>query len=261
MDVKSDIANTEAPVQESQAPAQDLIDLDGHSSFKYQGNTYTQDQFAEIYQGYEKYGETSKYVNEDKEFSSNVLVDIDKVLQNPSLQGEFKRVYPERYHAFLDRELNRSQQGRDSSVVNPQSQTTQLPKEVMDRLGRVDALEQRLYQADVAAASAKIDAILPSLMSKYELADEGKVLMEAEKVLGRGQKLTDAAWERLVREDHEKTQKRADKHYEAKLKSQMQKGQQGQDVGPGGATPGQSPVKPKTFAEAQAAMINHLRHK
>ncbi len=267
MNLEQDVESTQGPdagASNTEAPqTQAEIDLDGHSTFKYQGQTYTQDQFAEIVQGYSKFGEASKYMEEDQKYSANVLVDIEKVLQNPNLISTFKSTYPERYHAYLDRELSRAGQGQNSQNTQTnqqQQQSQQLPREVMDRLMKVDGLEQRLYQADVQAASAQIDATLPPLLAKYELADEDKILHEAEKILGRGQKLTPATWERLAREDHEKTQKRADKFHEAKLKAQLDKGKKGQDIGVGGATPGQAPVK-RNFAQAQDAMIQHLKNK
>jgi hypothetical protein len=237
--------------------ASQILDLDGVSQFKFQGRELTPDQLGEIFQGYQKYGETSKYVNEDQTFWANVNVDIDKVLKNPARAEEFKRTYPERFHALLDRAMKSTPATSETSQVN-QTQNA-LPKDVLDRLSKVDLMEQRLHQADVQAASAQIDAILPKLLEKYELADEDKVLSKVEAHLNRGLKLSPAVWERFAREDHERVQKRADKVYEAKLKNQINKGREGQDIGAGGATPGQAPNKPKTFEEAQKAMIASMR--
>lgn len=263
--IDNETVNTETPASGAgdSAPqtTQEILDLDGVSSFKFQGQTYTPDQFQDIYQGYQKYGEASKYMEEDQRYQANVDHDIEKVLRNPARIDEFKQTYPERYHKYLDRALSLSSQ-RQPEVSG---QTGQLPKEVMDKLSsyeqRIAMQEQRAFQSDVAAASAKIDAILPNLLSKYELADQDKVLFEAEKILSKGGKLTDAAWERLVREDHERTTKKADKVYQTKLNAQLTKGKQGADTGPGGATPGGAPVKPKTFAQAQEAMIESLRQR
>lgn len=254
----------QAETQGSSAPegaeqtASQVLDLDGVSNFKFQGRELTPDQLGEIFQGYQKYGETSKYVNEDQTYWANVNVDIDKVLQNPARAEEFKRTYPERFHALLDRALKSTTATQNGS----QSQTSQnaIPKEVLERLSKVDSLEQRLHQADVQAASAQIDAILPKLLEKYELADEDKVLARVEAFLSKpGNKLSPAVWDRFAREDHAQAQKRADKYHEAKLKAQLNKGRDGQDIGAGGATPGQAPVKPKTFEEAQKAMIASMR--
>lgn len=236
---------------------QDIFDLDSVSSWKFQGQTYTPDQWNEIFQGYQKYGETSKYVDQDKAYWANVNADIEKVLQNPSRVDEFKQVYPERFHALLDAKLGGQSQGR------VQDNTGQLPREFLEKFQTVEqklrAFEERAFQSEVEAASAKIDAIMPKLLEKYEMADQDRILMEAERVLNKGMQLTDSVWERIAKEDHEKATKRADKYYQAKLKSQLDQGKKGVDTGVGGSSPGQAPVKPRTFGEAQEAMMAHLR--
>lgn len=245
----------EAPTQTPEA-----LDLDGVSQFKWQGQTYTPDQFTEVFQGYQRYGETSKYVNEDQRYWANVNHDIEKVLKNPARADEFKQVYPERFHSYLDRLLNSNQRADGN-----QDKTGQLPREINEKLSayeqRLKAFEDKAFQSDVSAASARIDAILPNLLKKYELADQDKILFEAEKFLNKGGQLTDAVWERLAREEHERVTTRADKFYQAKLKTQLQQGEKGKDTGPGGASPGGAPVKPKTFAQAQEAMIESLRQR
>lgn len=251
--------NTESLGDVSSEQAHQVIDLDSVSNFKFQGETYTPDQLAEIRQGYQKYGEASKYIEEDQRYWANVEHDIDKVLKNPARADEFRQVYPERFHKILDKYLGSSQ--RSATV---QGETNQLPREIGEKLSayeqRLKAFEEKAFQADVAAASAKIDAILPNLMKKYELADQDKVLFEAEKFLNKGGKLTDAVWERLAREDHERTSSRADKFYQAKLKNQINQGQKGKDIATGGSSPGNAPPK-YTMAQAQEAMIASLKQR
>jgi predicted component of type VI protein secretion system len=254
--------NTESTGDMSSAQTQqEILDLDSVSSFKFQGETYTPSQLAEIQQGYQRYGEASKYIEEDQRYWANVEHDIEKVLKNPARADEFKQVYPERFHKILDKYLGSSQRSAQDSGET----SHQLPREIGEKLTayeqRLRQFEEKAYQADVAAASAKIDAILPNLLKKYELADQDKVLFEAEKLLNKGGKLTDAVWERLVREDHERVTSRADKFYQAKLKNQLNQGQKGKDMGAGGSTPGSAPVKPKTFAQAQEALIASLRER
>jgi hypothetical protein len=247
----------EAPAQDA---AQDVLDLDSVSSWKFQGNTYTPDQWNEIFQGYQKYGEASKYVDEDKAYWANVNTDIDKVLKNPSRAQEFKQVYPERFHYLLEAKLG-SQSGRvhDNSAKPGQAAPDEFMQKFQTLEQKLKAFEDRAFQSEVEAASAKIDAILPKLLEKYELADQDRVLMEAERLINKGMKLTDSTWDRIAKEDHDKATKRADKYYQAKLKSQINQGKKGADIGAGGSPPGQAPVKPKTFAEAQEAMIASLK--
>lgn len=253
--------NSESP--SAQAPEQQpqVLDLDGVSNFRFQGETLTPDQLAEIKYGYSQYGEASKYIEEDKKYWANVNHDIEKVLKNPARADEFKQVYPERFHALLDRVL-----GSTQSQTKVQGETShQLPREIGEKLSayeeRLRQFEERTFQADVAAAQAKIDAVLPKLLEKYELADQDKVLFEAEKLLNKGGKLTDATWERLVREDHERTTRRADKFYKAKIDSQLKQGERAKDIAPGGATPGNAPVKHKTISSATDALISSLRQR
>lgn len=244
----------------SSAQTQQVIDLDSVSNFKFQGETYTPNQLAEIRQGYQKYGEASKYIEEDQRYWANVDHDIEKVLRNPARADEFRNVYPERFHKILDKYLGSSQRGSQTP-----DETNQVPREIGEKLTayeqRLKQMEERSYQADVAAASAKIDAILPTILKKYELADQDKVLFEAEKFLNKGGKLTDAVWERLAREDHERTTSRADKFYGAKLKAQQTQGQKGRDIGAGGSTPGTAPVKHTTISQATEAMIASLKQR
>lgn len=251
--------NLESSANNNAEQTPQVLDLDGVSEFKFQGETFTPNRLTEVYQGYQKYGETSKYVEEDKTYWANVFHDIDKVVKNPQRLDEFKSTYPERFWSLLDRQMGSNRQAQDSQSNNQPG----VPKEFLEKFQtiehRLQAFEQEKYQAQVEAASAKIDAILPTLLTKYELADEDKVLFEAEKLLAKGHKMTDAAWERLVREDHERTTKKADKVYQAKLKEQITKGKQGADIGPGGTTPGQAPKRARTFAEAESQMIASLK--
>lgn len=247
--------------ENAEQTAAEILDLDGVSQFKFQGETFTPDRLTEVYQGFQKYGETSKYVEQDKNYWDNVQHDIEKVLKNPQRIGEFKQLYPERFHKLLDMAMGSSRQATETPA-NTQTPNA-LPKEVLDDIQgmkqKLSAFEQEKYQAQVEAASAKIDSILPKLLTKYELADEDKILFEAEKLLSKGHKLTDATWERLAREDHERTSKKSDKFYQAKLKEQITKGKQGADTGVGGTTPGQAPVRARTFADAETQMVAHLK--
>ncbi len=246
-----------APAPET-APS--LTELDGLSEFTFQGEKYTPDQLHKMFTEHKSFSEQSSEYKKEKEYSENLQIDLDNVLADPRLADKFKATYPKKYHGVLDRYLQTNGQ------TTAQSQTAQpptLPKEFLNEFGQVKErlkfFEQRAYDAEVASANAKLDAIVPPLMKKFPMAIEDQVYTRAENILQSGQKLTEKTWERLVRESHESAQKRADQFYGEKMKSQLEKGQRGADVGPGGASPGQAPVKPKTFAEAQAAMLEHVR--
>lgn len=232
---------------QDQAPAQpSTVNLDGLSEFEFQGQKLTPDRLQEVFQGYER---AKGVANEDR-YWANLDTDIDSVIADPKLAERFKSVYPEKFHRILDRELARSQ--GQSQQSTPQA----LPKEFTSK---VDKLEQALHQMAVESANAKLDALLPKLYEKYPMAIEDQVLARAESLLSQGMKLTDQTWERLAKESHELATKKADAFYKKQLEKQTEKGLAGRDVPPGGVAPGRAPNKPRTFAEAESAMIEHLK--
>ena len=237
-----------------------LTELDGLSEFTFQGQKFTPDQLHKIFGEHKSFSEQSSEYKKEKEYSDNLQIDLDNVLSDPRLADKFKATYPKKYHAILDRYL--SSNGQSTAQSNT-AQNSQMPKEFLNEFGqvkeRLQMFEQRAFDAEVASAGAKIDAILPKLLDTYPMADDKSVFAAAERVIQTGQKLTDKTWERLVRENHETNQKRADRVYGAKMKTQLEKGQRGQDIGSGGATPGQAPKRPRTFDEAREAALESLK--
>ncbi len=258
-DLAPQVPNT-APAAEA-APAPEttpVTDLDGLSEFTFQGEKYNPERLHQVFGEHKTWSEKIKDYEKESEYSNNLQIDLDNVLNDPRLADKFKATYPKKYHAILDRYLSTNGQAPAPATT---AQPT-LPKEFLNEFGQVkDRLkffEQRAYEAEVASANAKLDSVLPPLFKKFEMANEDQVYARAEGILQSGQKLTEKTWERLVRESHEAMQKKADQVYGAKLKSQLEKGQRGADVGAGGATPGQAPVKIRTFDEAREAAIAAL---
>jgi len=259
--------NTEVVPQETSAPAESaetpkLTELDGLSEFSFGGKKFTPDKFQEILSQHDSWSGQVKEFGETKKFDENLEVDLDNVLQNPHLAQRFKEIYPKKYHGILDRLLKTGQasaQGQQTS----QPQQPALPKEFLNEFGQtvndVRFLKDHIFQAQVETANAKLDAILPPLFKKYPLANEEQVYARAEATLAKDQALSDAAWERLVRESHEGISKKADQFYNQKLKAQLEKGKQGKDVGPGGVTPGQAPKRARNFDDAYEEMIKHIQ--
>ncbi len=247
-----------APAVSAEAPqVSETIDIDGVTKFTFQGEEYNPEKLHKILGEWKSNSEKVTSYEKELQYANNLQIDLDNVLNDPRLAEKFKTTYPQKYHAILDKYLSSNGQSLAPSNAQPP-----LPKEILDRMAKTDErlsfFEQQAYSAAVESAQAKLDSLLPSLFQKYELADEDAVLARAEAALNRKEKLTDKTWERFARESHEKMQKKADQHYGAKLKSQIEKGKQAQDMGPGGATPGSAPKKARTFDEAREQMIASL---
>ena len=255
--VEAGQSNTDATPAPEATPA--LTELDGLSEFTFQGQKFTPDQLHKIFGEHKSFSEKSSEYEKEKQYSENLQIDLDNVLADPRLADKFKATYPKKYHGVLDRYL----QTNGQAPAQSQPAQSSLPKEFQNEFQsvkeRLQMFEQRAFDAEVASANAKIDAIVPKLLEKFPMADDSTVYARAEQVIQSGQKLTDKTWERLVRENHEQNQKRADRVYGAKMKSQLEKGQRGQDIGSGGATPGQAPKRPRTFDEAREAALESLK--
>ncbi len=251
------LSNTDAAPAPEATPS--LTELDGLSEFTFQGQKFTPDQLHKIFGEHKTFSEQSSEFKKEKEYSDNLQIDLDNVLADPRLADKFKATYPKKYHGVLDRYL----QTNGQAPAQSQPAQSSLPKEFQNEFQsvkeRLQMFEQRAFDAEVASANAKIEAIVPKLLEKFPMADDSTVYSRAEQVIQSGQKLTDKTWERLVRENHEQNQKRADRVYGAKMKSQLEKGQRGQDIGSGGATPGQAPKRPRTFDEAREAALESMR--
>lgn len=248
-----------APAVSADAPqAPQITDLDGLSEFTFQGEKYNPDRLHQIFGEWKSNSEKMTEYQKEIQFTDNLQIDLDNVLTDPRLADKFKATYPKKYHAILDRYL----QSNGQAPAQSQPAQSSLPKEFMSEFNqmkeRLTFHEQRAMDAEVMSASAKLDAVLPPLFKKFEMANEDQVYMRAEALLQGGQKLSDKTWERLVRESHEAMQKKADQVYSAKLKTQLEQGKRGQDVGAGGATPGAAPKKARNFDEAREAMLQHV---
>lgn len=249
--------------QDAAAPASAQVDgtnLDGISEFTFQEQKYTPEKLSEILREYQKLNEQSKSFADQERFEKNLEADLDAVLEDPRLAAKFKSVYPAKYHGIVDR-LLRDQ--RQEPTAQPQTAQSSLPKEFLSEFeqlkGKLAFFEDRAYQTEVKAANAQIDKIVTPLFQKFPMAVEDVVFLKAEQAIAKDGPLSDKAWERIVRESHEANKKKSDQFNERQLKAQLEKGQRGQDTGPGGAAPGQAPVKPRNFGEAQEALLKHLR--
>lgn len=261
-----DVENTQAALPaetQGQAPEQtqempQIADLDGMSKWSFQGKEYTPEEWHEIFTGYQTLSKQAKTWEEKSKFESSFEVDLQTVLKDPTRAQEFKAVYPKSYHSILDKLLEKPAPASAQSTPAQPS----LPKEFLSEFEqlkeRLSFHEKRAYDAEVQAADARLNSVLPPLFKKFEMANEEQVYARAEALLQKGQTLTDKTWERLVRESHEQIQKKADQVYSAKIKKQTEVGQRSADSGPGGAAPGQAP-KRRSFDEATEAMIAHVR--
>jgi len=234
------LATTETPEQPS------IYDLDSAEKFKWQGREWTTKELQSAYMAHSDYTRKTQALAEERRFYDNLSVDLEAVKHNPNLLSEFKRVYPEKFHSYL----NYVQQKQPEGQV--QSQQSSIDPQFKERFER---LERQLHEKEVSAIEAELDVKFKQYSEKYPMADEEAVVARAQALLARGDKLTDETWDNLWKSVHDRYQKLADDYYGKKIKEQKSASHKAKDVGSGGGTVGHAPFKPKNLKEATDALL------
>jgi len=220
----------------------------------------------DLMSAYSRQGALSRQVqqyNEEKKYFSNLKADLSKVRANPALADEFRRVYPEQFHEWLEDVLDKAAaQGASPATAQASSAQTLLPKEVQDALKTVKELQSERHTERVAQREAEIDSAFARLTPKFPLAtpngDESRVLNAAQAALDRGEKLTPQVWEKIFKESNDFYQKAFESHYKTKFTKQNEANARGRDVARGGGIPGAAPKTARTLKEATAAALQDL---
>lgn len=253
------VADTSNAQEASSNSTPSVTEIDGLSEFTFQGERYTPEEWHKTLSEYRQLKESQKETAKYKDYVENYEVDFEKVRKDPSLAAEFKKIYPKQFHAAVDALL-----GTQRPEASTEAPGSQIPKEILERLNRAEhkltSYEQKIHEAEVAKNEAYLKTHVDPLFQKYEFADPNVVFAKAEIMIDQGFKMTAAAWERLVKENHLAIEKKAQSIHQRTLKSQLEKGAQGKDVGQGGNAPGNAPPKaPRTFEEATSRMIESMK--
>lgn len=249
--------NNQAPAENTEAAPQ-TADIDSFSEFKFQGQSYTPEKLSGIFNEHKQWGEQIKSQSSYDDYLKNVAIDLETVLKDPSLADQFKETYPKAFHGLLERFL--SQNRPDASNGNPQNG---LPKEFSEKFSAIESklnrYERATHQAEVARQEAYLKTTVDPMFAKYEFSDTDAVYAKAQSLVDQGYKMTDSAWERLIKENHLANQKKFERIREKELKTQIENGKKGADTGAGGSAPGQAPARPRTFAEADDMALKHFK--
>lgn len=236
----------------------EITDLDSLEKFKFDGKEWTAKDLKAAYMMQQDYtrktqalSEERRRLEENSKFDLNLKYDLQRVLQDPSLAQQFRSLYPKEYHVFLDKLVGEQQKSEDKG-----SGQGQVPPEL---LGRLDKLESTLFEKDVQNESAQIDSIMQKMAAKYDLAGQvpDLILARAE-ILAQNGKLDEKAWESIYKSVQDEAEKLFKGHYDKQFKQQQNASRKAKDAGPGGGTPGQAPVAPKSLKDATRAAMEAL---
>lgn len=243
--------------QEQETKQPELTDLEKLERFTYQGREMTPKDLQSAMMMQADYTRKTQEIAQERKYYDALADDLKSVRENPALAQEFRKIYPEKFHGYLEYALNGATQQQQQPGQQLQQQTQvqpQVPKEFMDRFQK---LESAWSQQEVEKAQAQLDSIFDKYSKKFDMADERTVLATAQQLHGAGTKLDEATWEKIFKADHDRHMERFQAYYKTKQTNQLEANRKARDAGPGGGTPGQAPVK-RTFDEATKAAIQEL---
>lgn len=231
---------------EQTTKAQELMDLQKLEKFRFEGQEMTYEDLKKAYLRHSDYTKKTQALAEEKKFNDNLRYDLATVKRNPNLAAEFKKTYPERFHAYLDVILDQAQQ----------AQGAQLPPEVLEKLNQHDQLLNTFQQERYEAESAKINNMLEQMeqkfTKKYPNAELGSVYHALETHVKKmreenpdyGMKdLNEKVIEGFYKSTNDYFNKRFTEWQQSQLKSIRDKNKLGQDIPPGGGVPTEAPQK------------------
>jgi len=246
-----------------QKAMQEILDLDGVAKLKYQGEELTPEQLSKRMMMEKDYRKKTAEVAREREYSANLKADLAKVKRDPALADEFRRLYPEKFHDYLDLVLEQAaaQEAKDNTQSQQADLSPAVAKQIQDLQKRLDHYERGIgekeHAAKVQTIQAELDTLFKGYEKKYDFAIEESVLTKAEALIAKGYQMTPAAWERLWKASHEQNMSKAQKWSESRTKAQLQANQEGGDIGRGGGTPSAGRRK-MSLSDATEHMISQL---
>lgn len=207
------------------------------------------------------YTKKSQDVATSSKYYNNAPADIVKVLSNPKLEAEFKRIYPKAYHGVLEQYLA-AQKSKPQVASNeqPNQEKPALSPEMMKeweemKAWRAQSERQRREEA-TKSAEAEINNIMSSMTEKYPIVKNGWVqnvifnnasaLIDSH-VKEHGENtdftITPDMWEKLCKQAQDDFGKLADEHYKTKVDKQTKASAKAKEGGVGGGIPTQAPKK------------------
>lgn len=264
------------PAQGNDHPKEDSdsspLTLDSVDKFVFQGHEYTPEELNRAMLRMNDYTKKTQEISAEKKYFENLPADLEHIRGNPHLADQFKKIYPPKFHRYVDLILQNQESGKDEDDSGNNVERM-LPKSVIDKLKKLDQMEDKLAEImnktqsqETAYFEKQVDSIFAKFSDKYPYAVEDTVLNQAQALLDANDgnprfKLTEAAWERIFKGVNDKYQKHFETKYRSQIESQVKKSEKASDSGPGGSAPGRGPSGPRTFAEATEMAIQDLKAK
>jgi hypothetical protein len=253
----------------------DVLDLDKIPKFKWKGKEYTAKDLekgfmleADYTKKTQKIAQTRKEFEESQKYNKNLRWDLQLVKEDPTLADNFKKLYPEEYHGYLDFILAQDTLKKENEAADPASQngktvTKAQPEAFKDP--RVDEIYEHVQKQKLETTAVHVNATFDKMSAKFPDASEMEVIGKVQNLLAlhkqnptEYKKPDEKVIEDLFKQSQEDRLSFA-KAYNTRLaKQQKEANAKGAGPGAGGGLPGSAPRVAKTLKEATAFALEDM---
>lgn len=239
-----------------------FVDLDKVERFRFAGREWTPKDFQGAYMMQSDYTRKTQALAEERKFYDNLASDLENVKRNPALATEFKRVYPQKFHAYLNYVSNTQPQANQTE----KSQAQGSDPEFVSRFNQMETWfktqTQQAADAEVDAMCSKFSQKYPTVKGSYEALALGilQSKLDSLKQSNPQAKLSEKDWESAYKSVHDENQKLAKQLYSEQVKQQTRVNAKAKDVASGGGIPGAAPKLPRTIKEASDLALRELEN-
>lgn len=264
--VKPDGQSLDKPAPVAVKP--EIPDLDKLERVRWKGEELTRKELEDRQLRHEDYTRKVQQAQEVRKYADNFAADLDRVIEDPSLLDQLKKIYPAQYVKAAERILSQLK-SKEESVAEPKE--VALPRDIQERLDKVDelsawqtAVKTKIEDAQTQSTVAKLDALFADLGKKFPEADENyvqsKLRDHVEEIERREGKISPAKFKHLAehffKQDHERMDQRFKTRYSSEFEKQKAAAAKAKDIGAGGGVPSAPPVRARTIKEATALAIS-----
>lgn len=224
---------------------QDIIDLDKIEKFRFQGREWSPKDWQNGVMMQSDYTRKTQALSEERKYYDNLQADLETLAKNPHLAEEFKKVYPEKFHNYLNYVLPKQAEAKTQQSAND------------PRVEELLQFKQAWEEDRVNAHLKAIEAMEAKFTQKYPQADSDRVIASAQAWRQKNpqtKEIPENVWEQLYKADHARNEQRFKEWQSQQVKKQMEVNAQGKDTPSGGGVPAQGPVKFRTIKEASEAL-------
>ena len=250
----------QAPDSSQQASA--VFDLNKAEKFNFEGKEYTLKDLREWRKSDLRQADYTKKTQElsnreknlretfEKEYEpykkysgENLIADLMKVKQSPSLINQFLKIYPKEYHSALEMIGIKPEQPQSFGGLDPETQS---------KIDKFLEYGSKVEQREQEALNAQIDSTLKEMQTKYKYVDEEHALAKLEYIANQKGDLTKEDYEQVYKSLNDRATKLSESIYSEKVNVQKNKNKAAADVPNGGGVPGIAPKQVRTLKEAEA---------